>query len=262
MFMSKASDNAESASRSTGSIETSSVNLRNSTASSGKRYIRSAGCDSSSLKSDAKAVSKVSPPKSSSISEIKAGESFSGTPKRTSSGFRSRGGTQRSIGPGVTNLSNTKVPLDPHRGTKVPVTNTRVSMPIVIPRESPNLPNTAIARKDVSNKVDVSGNISVKSNLMRRSSYDNIGTLIQKKGNEPGLMNVATSDSVAITDSSFHSVRREKEGVEDVDDKECFGTQIVAEKFGRILSPEKCFHSLDDRGIVLCFLNVFLIVDI
>ncbi|CAA7394688.1 unnamed protein product [Spirodela intermedia] len=242
------SDNDESASLSTGSVETSSINLRNSTASSGKKYVRSAGCDSSSLKFDAKAVSKVSPPKSSLISEIKAGESFSGTPKRTSSGSKLRGGTQRSIGPGVTNSSNTKVSLDSHRGTKAPMMNTRVTMPVVIPRESPNLPNTAIARKDVSNEVDVLGNMSSKSNLMRRSSYDNIGTLIQKKGNGSGLMTAATNGSVAIADSNFHSVRAENEGVADVDEKECFGTRIAAEKFGRILSPEESFHSLDDEG--------------
>ncbi|CAA6658430.1 unnamed protein product [Spirodela intermedia] len=211
------SDNDESASLSTGSVETSSINLRNSTASSGKKYVRSAGCDSSSLKFDAKAVSKVSPPKSSLISEIKAGKAFQEL---------QRGQVQ----------------------VLSPMMNTRVTMPVVIPRESPNLPNTAIARKDVSNEVDVLGNMSSKSNLMRRSSYDNIGTLIQKKGNGSGLMTAATNGSVAIADSNFHSVRAENEGVADVDEKECFGTRIAAEKFGRILSPEESFHSLDDEG--------------
>ena len=182
---------------------------------------------SSPLKSDVKVVLKESLPRSKSVKELKSieREGISGDSKKISLSQKSKVGSQRS--------SNTKVSF-----------SSRIVMPVVIAkeRESSHMAKTTASGKEMySSEATFLGNLSSTSNLQRRFSQVSNSTLIQNK--EPG--------SVATPDSGIHSARAGSEELLCADEKGRTGILSDVEKLGRILSPEKCSLSVDDKGLIV-----------
>uniref|UniRef100_A0A1D1YHI6 Katanin p80 WD40 repeat-containing subunit B1 1 n=1 Tax=Anthurium amnicola TaxID=1678845 RepID=A0A1D1YHI6_9ARAE len=245
------SGSTESASRIMDSLDTSNLNSRNSTGLTRNKCTTDTSSHNALQKCDANFPLKSSLPNSSSCREIKAIESSSGTPRRINSSYPSRRVSQHSTGLRVRSLPIPKDSQEAHKGSTVQVINspvTPVSVPIIIPRESPELPNMTNARKELANEINVSGNISFKRSHTQRS-YVGIGVETQKNADQSGTLGAAANDLVGVTNSSFHSTHLNNVNA-DADEKNCVSIRNVEEKFERILSPERPLISCNDKGSV------------